>query len=262
MQADILPYMRCTRCGGRPLRQSGEAVSCAACGADFALRSGILDMMGDDCGERITPFQRIMQTRLVVAVYEGIWRRAGYFIASSRSFDRELGTVLAMNSGKEPSRVLDLACGTGIFTRPLARQSRGIVVAVDLSLPMLRHARRLLRRDGLENVALIRASAAALPFTDGAFSYVNCCGALHLFDKPDEALAEIRRVLADEGHLCVQTTIRPLRSAGVAPFLENVIRFGFFDKQDLDRKITSLGFNILDSERHRISYTFLCRRIL
>ena len=262
MYANLLPLMRCSICGGGPLRRGGEQVSCCACGAEFSFRDGILDMLGDAYGGRITHFQRIMQTRMIVAIYEGFWRRAGYFIASSQSFEKELTTVLAMNSGKDTGRVIDLACGPGIFTRPLARQSRGIVVGVDLSLPMLRHARRLLRRDGLDDVALVRASAAALPFSDGTISYVNCCGALHLFDNPDAGLAEIRRILSIGGHLCVQTTIRPSQSAGVAYVLERFIRFGFFEKENLDGKLTELGFKILDSERHRISYTFVCRRIL
>ena len=262
MHANLLPLMRCSRCGEGPLLGGDEQVSCSACSAVFSASDGILDMLGGAYGGRITPFQRIMQTRMVVAIYEGLWRRAGYFIASSRSFNKELATVLAMTSGKDAARLVDLACGPGIFTRPLARQSRGIVVGVDLSLPMLRHARRLLRRDGLDKVALVRASAAALPFSDGAFSYVNCCGALHLFDNPDAGLAEIRRILSVGGHLCVQTTIRPVRSAGMAYLLERFIRFGFFEKESLDGKLANLGFKILESERHRISYTFVCRRIL
>jgi ubiquinone/menaquinone biosynthesis C-methylase UbiE len=223
------------------------------------IRDGVVDTLGEDTREVITPFQRIMQTPLVVSIYERIWRRIGYFIASSRSFSEELKTVLKMNLGKETSRVLDLACGTGIFTRPLAMQSRGVVVGLDLSPPMLRLARRLVSRAGIRNVLLVRASAFRLPFIDATFSYVNCCGALHLFHKPDQALAEIRRVLAPGGHLCVQTTIRPSHSVGMAHVLERFIRFGFFGEQDLEEMIRRYGFRVVKSERHRISHTFLCR---
>ncbi len=261
MHAAILPFMRCPRCRGL-LKAGQEIVSCAECAAVFTCRDGILDMLGDDFDERITPFQRVMQSGPVVAIYEGIWRKTGYFIASSRPFERELNTVLAMNAGKESDRILDLACGTGVFTRPLARRSSGVVVGLDLSRPMLRQALRFLSRDGSANVTLVRASVCALPFIDGAFPYVNCCGALHLFDNRDMALAEIRRVLTPGGHLCVQTTIRPSRSGGIAYLLERFIRFGFFDEADLDRKLQYLGFQVINSERHRISYTFLARRIL
>jgi ubiquinone/menaquinone biosynthesis C-methylase UbiE len=90
---------------------------------------------------------------------------------------------------------------------------------------------------------------------------VNCCGALHLFDRPDDALTEIRRVLVRGGHLCVQTTIRPTRSAGMAYFLERFIRFGFFDEAGLLKKLALNGFRLIESERHRISFTFLAERL-
>jgi ubiquinone/menaquinone biosynthesis C-methylase UbiE/uncharacterized protein YbaR (Trm112 family) len=259
MLAAILPFMRCPHCGGSSLKEAEGHVCCAHCANAFPIRDGVMDTLGEDAAEVITPFQRLMQTPMVVFIYEGCWRRIGYFIASSRSFSDELKTVLTMNLRKETSRVLDLACGTGVFTRPLAMQSTGVVVGLDLSRPMLRHARRLVTRAGIRNVLLVRASAFQLPFVDGAFSYVNCCGALHLFDSPDRALAEVRRVLTPGGHLCVQTTIRPLHSAGIAHVLEKLIRFGFFGERELAEMIRRFGFQVIQSERHRISVTLLCR---
>ena len=219
-------------------------------------------MMGDERSEVITPFQRVMQTALVVAIYERIWRRIGYFMASSRSFSREIETIVRYGRGRTDARVLDLACGPGIFTRPIARESRGLVVGFDLSRPMLRHARRIIDREGLGNVLLVRGTAFRLPFANATFSYVNCCGALHLFDRPDDALAEIARVLSPDGLLCVQTTIRPVRSGGTAYILEKFIRFGFFEEDDLRTRLARQGFEILESERHRISFTFRARRRL
>ena len=183
--------------------------------------------------EVITPFQRVMQTPLIVGIYENFWRRAGYYLASSRSFSREMDTILRHERERTCARVLDLACGPGIFTRPLARQTSGIVVGFDLSWPMLRRAHKLVEREGLKNVVLIRGTAFHLPFVASAFDYVNCCGALHLFDKPGLALKEIDRVLRPEGHLCVQTTIRPEHSGGIAFLLERFIRFGFFGESEL-----------------------------
>jgi SAM-dependent methyltransferase/uncharacterized protein YbaR (Trm112 family) len=256
----ILPYLLCPRCAGTPLKAEGTFILCASCGAQYPLFDGIPDLIGQDTTEVITPFQRVMQTPLVVSVYEKLWRRAGYYLASSRSFDDEIHTVLRLNRRGNDSRVLDLACGPGVFTRPLAMRSAGLVVGLDLSRPMLRYARREIDREGLKNIVLVRGSASRLPFLPHSFTSVNCCGALHLFDKPDEALKEIQRVLCPSGHLCVQTTIRPESSGGLAYLLERFIRFGFFKEDALRRKIDSCGFSILESERHRISFTFLARK--
>jgi ubiquinone/menaquinone biosynthesis C-methylase UbiE len=217
-------------------------------------------MMGEDSSVTITPFQRIMQTPVVVSIYEKLWRRLGYYLASSRSFREEMQTVLQLGRNRCAGRALDLACGTGVFTRPLARQGDGWVVGLDLSWPMLTRAQRLIQKERVQNVLFIRATAFCLPFVDSAFPYVNCCGALHLFGRTDAALKEIGRILGPGGHLCVQTTIRPNRSAGLAYFLERFIRFGFFNEAELRGKMSQQGFNLVECERHRISFTFLARR--
>ncbi len=258
--SEVITFLRCPRCAASPLEPDAAGVACPSCKARFPVLDGVLDMMGDGRDEVITPFQRIMQTRLVVAVYEKLWRPFGYFIASSRSFNREIGTIVRYIRGWQGGRILDLACGPGVFTRPIARESSGLVVGFDLSRPMLRHARRSIDRQGLRNIFLVRGTVFRLPFADESFNYVNCCGALHLFDRPDDALDEIARILVPDGQLCVQTTIRPKRSGGAAYILERFIRFGFFDEDDLRARLSRRGFEIAESERHRISFTFRARR--
>jgi ubiquinone/menaquinone biosynthesis C-methylase UbiE len=256
----IAPFLQCPRCKGRKLECSTTGVFCSDCKSLYPNRDGIIDWLGVDSKEVITPFQRVMQTPPVVAIYEGIWRRLGYYIASSRSFESELATVLQLQPKAPISRTLDLACGTGVFTRPLARRSQGVVIGFDLSWPMLRRARLLAAREGRNNIVWMRGTAFQLPFSSGSFQHVNCCGALHLFDQPDRALVEIHRLLAAGGSFSVQTTIRPERSAGMAYLLERFIRFGFFNENELKESVASSGFQISESERHRISYTFLARK--
>lgn len=260
MLPEILPYLRCPRCLSTDLQAPSDGLECNGCDARYPMRKGILDMMVNPTGEVITPFQRLMQAPPVVAIYEKFWRQAGYYLASSRSFSKEMAAVLQLGRESGAKLVLDLACGTGIFTRPLARPKDRLVVGLDMSRPMLTHAQRLMQKEGLQNVLFIRGSAFALPFADAALPYVNCCGALHLFDRPDAALKEIARVLPADGCLSVQTTIRPNRSAGFAYFLERFIRFGFFDEDQLREQMSLHGFTISKSERHRISFTFLARR--
>jgi SAM-dependent methyltransferase/uncharacterized protein YbaR (Trm112 family) len=257
MFSEILSHMQCPRCHSAKLEQNHSGLACKDCHTDYPLINGILNMAGTDAKEVITPFQRLMQAPAIVSIYEKIWRRIGYFLASSRSFNKEIQTVLGHGKKRSVGPALDLACGPGVFTRPLALQDKGIVVGLDLSFPMLRQAHKQLELERIKNVLLIRASAFGLPFKNGVFSHINCCGALHLFDRPQDALSEIHRVLSPEGSFCVQTTIRPNRSAGFAFFLERFIRFGFFDEEELVKLLKNRGFGIAEWERHRISYTFL-----
>jgi ubiquinone/menaquinone biosynthesis C-methylase UbiE len=259
MLSKILPYMRCPRCSSTDLHPDSGSLGCKTCDAQYPVKKGILDMVGTDSNEVITPFQRLMQTPIVVLIYESLWRRIGYYLASSRSFGEEMQTVLRLGTNRNTDRTLDLACGTGVFTRPLSRRGQGLVVGLDLSWPMLTRAQRLMEKEGGQNILFIRATAFCLPFVDASFSYVNCCGALHLFDRPDAALKEIGRILNPGGYLCVQTAVRPNRSAGLAYFLERFIRFGFFNERELLEQLKLQGFSLVESERHRISFTFLAR---
>jgi len=107
---------------------------------------------------------------------------------------------------KETSTVLDLACGTGIYTRPFALVARrGRVVGMDVSMPMLEWASRKAAAEGVDNVVFLRACVPELPFDDNFFDSVNCCGALHLFPNADKALEEIVRILKPGGHFTAGT---------------------------------------------------------
>jgi SAM-dependent methyltransferase len=110
-------------------------------------------------------------------------------------------TVLADIAGiRDGDRVLDVACGTGIFARHAAERagSSGQVTGLDLNEGMLAVARRL--RPELE---WRQGDAAKLPFADGAFDVAASQMAFMFFPDPVAALREMWRVLAPGGRLAV-----------------------------------------------------------
>lgn len=94
----------------------------------------------------------------------------------------------------EKAMVLDLACGTGDFSRLVAARLPGAkVVGVDLTEPML----RLARERGLgESVC---GNAASLPFADGSFDCVFIGYGLRNFPSLNAAVREIVRVTKPGG---------------------------------------------------------------
>jgi ubiquinone/menaquinone biosynthesis C-methylase UbiE len=75
-------------------------------------------------------------------------------------------------ASQAPGRVLELGCGTGRITLPLARAGVDIT-GIDRSAPMLDRARdRLARGDARRTASLVRGDIRALPFAGGAFSMV------------------------------------------------------------------------------------------
>jgi ubiquinone/menaquinone biosynthesis C-methylase UbiE len=152
----------------------------------------------------------------LIQIYESrLWRRSAVFsLLAGLSFERECELIAQAAAFEAGHEVLDLACGSGIYTRRFARAvPGGAVVGLDLSAPMLRYAVRTSRQEELENVLLVRGDAMALPFDEERFDRVNCCGALHLFPDAAHVLGEIARVLRPTGRFTV-AAIRRGEGAG------------------------------------------------
>lgn len=244
------------------LPDQGQA-SCSGCQRSYPLRGGILDFLsGSAQNEVITPFQRLMQFEPLTAIYEKYWRPLGFLVASSSSFRQFSADLIQRLEPQKTSSILDLACGPGLFACPLAAQTSGWVIGFDLSLPMLRRAHKKAFGSGLRNVLFVRGSAFSLPFRDITLDAILCSGALHLFNQPEAALAEIARTLSRSGRFVCQTTLKPRHSAGLASFLDRVIRFGFFESiEDLNEKLSRAGIHVEEQWGRRIIHAFQARRV-
>lgn len=241
----------CPRCRvaalDRPQRAGESRVVCASCSAAYPIRDGVIDLIPDlNYGRGLA--QRTMESDLVVRIYESrLWRRS--FIATLAlgiSFAREQELVLRALNPPRDGAVLDLACGPGIYTRPLARSMpEGTVVGLDLSLPMLRYAQRRAESERLRNVVFVRASALDLPLQSDGFDGANCCGALHLFPDAAQALREVARVLEAGGSFTAAVFRDPIRGrAGKAASAERTGAIGIhaFRTGELEQLLEDAGF--------------------
>ena len=93
--------------------------------------------------------------------------------------------------------VLELATGPGMIARHIAPLANH-VVATDFAPKMIETARKA---KNPENVRFEVADATSLRFMDKSFDVVVIANALHIIPNPEKALAEIRRVLKDDGVL-------------------------------------------------------------
>jgi demethylmenaquinone methyltransferase / 2-methoxy-6-polyprenyl-1,4-benzoquinol methylase len=134
--------------------------------------------------------------RLMSGLFKTIAPRYDFITrAFSYGMDRHW-KLLGVEKAALPSdaRVLDLACGTGDFSRLVAqRLPRARVVGVDLTESML----RLARSRGLTET--VCGNATALPFADGSFDCVFIGYGLRNFPDLSVSLREIERVTRPGG---------------------------------------------------------------
>lgn len=94
------------------------------------------------------------------------------------------------------SRVLDVACGTGVVARGAAERvgATGRAVGLDLNAGMIDAARAA---DRSESVEWQVGDATDLPFADGEFDAVICQQGLQFVPDPVRVATEMRRVVTD-----------------------------------------------------------------
>jgi len=263
---EVFAAFECAVCrGGDPVWTSSNHAShlfgssgrliCRGCGTVFPVRNGYLDLHPGD-PEPVPPIQHLMQFPPIVAIYEGLWRPIGYFIASKHSFPKDVDRIASLIQRRH-GLILDLACGPGNFTRRIARLApESTVIGFDLSPQMLERAVRLTAKEGLRNVYYMRGSALSLPFRTASFDAVTCCGALQLFSDQDQAVGEIARVLKRQGDFVCQTTLGPRKPPLWIRMADRMLKFGYFYLDDLKERLYRFNFDLKAEERSNINYIF------
>ena len=108
----------------------------------------------------------------------------------------DLASCVALH---QPIGVLEIAAGTGVVTRHLARMlpEEVSIVATDLNQPMLDEAAAIGTSRAVE---WRQADAMQLPFPDASFDAVVCQFGVMFFPDKAKAFSEARRVLRPGGH--------------------------------------------------------------
>lgn len=111
---------------------------------------------------------------------------------------------------RKGTKVIDLCCGTGLWTLSLAREiSPGEAYGVDFSKNMLEKAREKEAKFNVKNVKFLYGNVRNLPFEDNSFHYATICFGLRNVSNYMETLKESRRVLKPGGKLVCLETSRP-----------------------------------------------------
>ncbi len=109
--------------------------------------------------------------------------------------DRRASLFVSVGKIKAGEKVLELGCGTGLFTRKVYEATKASIIATDLSEELLEEARLKFKEGDFR-----KADAMQLEFPDSSFDVVFGSSILHHLDM-DRSLKEIFRVLKNGGRM-------------------------------------------------------------
>ena len=135
---------------------------------------------------------------------KGFWNRWAKRYDATMKKDRAAYERIAVKIKQGLNRsmtVLELACGTGILSERLAGSVR-MLEATDFSEEMIREAKK---HPSSARLHYSVQDATNLTYADASFDAVVISNALHIMPEPEKALAEIRRVLKQDGILFAPT---------------------------------------------------------
>jgi SAM-dependent methyltransferase len=126
---------------------------------------------------------------------------AGFVERRVQAVNKLLLTHSAVMSAE---KVLEIGCGTGAATMPLAEAvgERGEVLGVDISAPMLAGARQRVAQSGLHNISLLQADAQVHGFEPNRYDLITSRFGVMFFADPMAAFRNLRGAAKPGGRLC------------------------------------------------------------
>ncbi len=143
-------------------------------------------------------------------------------------------------------RLLELGCGTGLFTLPAARRGYEIT-AVDISANMIAELRRKLDAAALGGVTLLKADVEDLGGLD-PFDGVYGIGLLEYLGAPARAVRRAAELLRPGGVAVFTAPTLSLSGGGyyAASLLRKRLQMKLFTRHALSRLFTSAGLELVE----------------
>ncbi|KAI9394970.1 hypothetical protein POPTR_005G165700v4 [Populus trichocarpa] len=164
------------------------------------------------------------RTPFMSFLYERGWRQNfvwGGFPGPEKEFELMKDYLKPVLGGN----ILDASCGSGLFSRLFTKSGLfSLVMALDYSENMLQQCYEFIKQEEnfpKENLILVRADIARLPFISGSLDAVPAGAAIHCWPSPSVAVAEVSRVLRPGG-VFVATTYILDGHFSLIPFLKPI----------------------------------------
>ncbi len=112
-----------------------SSLVCNKCNSEYPIVDGIIDFIPEiKSGDGLS--QKLMENKIISLFYEKYFRPIFTRIGSPITYNDEVQWLTNIDTKREVKTILDLACGTGKYSRFLNKQYQPeIVISVDISMP-------------------------------------------------------------------------------------------------------------------------------
>jgi len=167
--------------------------------------------------EKITPYEDVSRSKkeqvaemfdTISEDYDGLNRVISFGIDVSWR-----KKVVALVNGIKPTKILDVATGTGDLAINLAKTGAKEIIGIDISKGMLDVGKQKINSKKLNSIiSMQQADCENLPFEDNAFDAVTVAFGVRNFEHLEKGLSELFRVLKPKGILVILETSNPTKT--------------------------------------------------
>lgn len=175
--------------------------------------------------------------------------------------------LLASTNIKSGDHVLDVSCGSGLVTLPIAEavSSTGSVAGIDLSEGMIKKAQLRTEKLNFSHVSFKQMDAESLDFENNSFDAVVCSLGFMYFPNPGKALKDMYRVAKPSAE--ISTLVWGARKecgwASIFPIVDKRVKsdvcplfFQLGSGNALKNAFESVGFEDVSSDRFSLQLNF------
>ena len=128
---------------------------------------------------------------------------------------------------KKSDYLYEGACGTAVFSIELSQHVKQIE-ACDNSENMLKEAKKKIIKENITNINTNLQDITNINYPDNTFDVAIAANVIHLLNKPEKAISELKRVVKKEGIIILPTYITNDKKEYVEKLEEMILKiFGF-----------------------------------